>query len=124
MLEVTYQCELRPSDETTAIEDDIAAIISATTDELIALGYGDTTIGGSLVTRRFDIDIVVDGAKYNDADGWVDVPRMLADVDSAIRSAFHTAGVSTPGWPVLPNALRFERREINVREADGDSVAA
>lgn len=115
-LNVTYRFELVPGGPFDPSE--VERIIEETTEGLIELGYHDAVIGGSMAALRFEIDVAVQAAL--DENGWVDVVGLFGEVDSAVRSAIHAAGVSTPGWPPLPDALRLERREVFVAEGEVD----
>lgn len=98
------------------VDDEIERIIDAAAEELQNLRFADAVISGSIVNRKFEIFIPASGDTFAD---------IAQKVDSGIRSAFHTAGVHTPGWPEVDDfPVRLERREITFKEPDPDGELA
>ena len=123
-INTTYTCELIPAEGCIPTDDDVEAIIAVVTDELIALGFADAVISGSIVRRTFEISTPATGVTFI---------AIAERIDSGIRAAFHAAGVATPEWPGIETGLRLERREINfkdpspdddTRASDGDTRAS
>jgi hypothetical protein len=124
MIDVTYLCEVVPQAGDSMDDDDVATIIDVATDELIRLGFEDTTLAGSLAARTLEIALCIHPEGYRDEFGWLDMSRLVAAVDSAVRAAFHAAGVSTPGWPPASDGPRLARRSVSVNERTVDLAGA
>ncbi len=81
---VFFTCGLHPEHEGEEVP--VEEIVDKVTDELIILGYDNAVVSASIATKTVRV---------------VQVIEMREDyltLDSALRSAFHAAGVGTPGW--------------------------
>jgi hypothetical protein len=94
MMEVVYRGTLTVVPEYEGEEYDHDAIVEATfdeaSDELFRLGYTDVCLSASITTGEIEISMIVETSSA------VEASEMVA---SAIRSALHTAHVSTLDWP-------------------------
>lgn len=92
-------------------ETELDTIFDTTMSELLKLdGVEDPIMSGSLTTQTVEVTLLASGDSITTA---------IAAGESALRTAFHSAGVGTPGWDDSSRAS-VDWRKI---EADRDDTA-
>jgi len=101
---VTWQFIIIP-DGVTDVEAEAEAIMESLVDlEQVDLRLSSSAVGLDLAVMTLDVEVTVRGDDYQDC-----IQHALA----AIRTAIHSAGGGTPGWPG-PSAggASFEPRDF------------
>ena len=110
-IDSTYNVELIAQPGAVLSDTEVERIIDRTMDELIHLGFENAVISGSVDRRTFELFIPWEEPTFLE---------IVQRIDSAVRSAFHAAGVATPEWPVDQSPVRMERREVTFKDPDID----
>ena len=110
-IEITYRGTMTVTPDSQSDQVDMAEemdrVLDLTMDELLALtSIEDPIMSGSLAAGDVEVTVTVEAESLSDA---------IVAADSAIRSAFHAAGVFTHGWEDTDQAVRVEWHKV---EAD------
>jgi hypothetical protein len=85
-IEATWTGTLVPEQGENLDDDSVERVFEVVSDELARLGYVDVVVSGSIGERTVHLVAALD------------TTAGYPELDAAIRSAFHTAGVVTANW--------------------------
>jgi hypothetical protein len=117
--EVTYIGRIDVSADENEVYDhdaEVQRVFEATATELTRLGLTDAILSGSIRTGDVEISCNLDAEDPREA-----VNKVWENVDSAVRSSLHAAGVHTPEWDGRQVSLTFH--SLNVADLADCTVA-
>lgn len=111
-MEAEFEYHFGEQEQTSKLEAAFDKALKVSTAELYSLGLRDVGIVRNKTDRRFWMSVLVETeGDYLDS--------VATHTWSSLRSAFHAAGIATPGWPKAADASVLVRmRSLKATEKD------